>query len=365
MSNRKLSYLKSRLKNAYTVWIISTLLLMLLFFSAVTSITIYIDPLFHYHAPLEKYEYPIDNERYQNDGIIRHFEYDSIITGTSMTENFMKSEADTLFNANFIKIPYNAGRYKEINDNLKKAYTIRPNIKYIIRCLDYSYLIQEKNAYREDISYPTYLYNNYLFDDLNYVLNKSILFDRTLAVIQYTKEGNETTTFDEYTNWNADYTFGAESVLSTYTLGEPKPSRRLTEAERIMILDNVRQNVTDLADEHPETTFYLFFPPHSICYWDVLKNDGQVDWQIDAEQAAIEEIIKHSNIRLYSFCNNFELICNLENYKDRGHYGEWVNSWILESMQNDKFLLTADNYQEYINTIRNFYNTFDYSSLRE
>lgn len=96
-----------------------------------------------------------------------------------------------------------------------------------------------------------------------------------------------------------------------------------------------------------------------------MKNDGQVDWQIDAEQAAIEEIIKHSNIRLYSFCNNFELICNLENYKDRGHYGEWVNSWILESMQNDKFLLTADNYQEYINTIRNFYNTFDYSSLRE
>lgn len=352
-------------KEKCRIWIIYTSVFTFIIFFALALFTVYIDPLFHYHAPLSNYEYPLDNERYQNDGIIRHFEYDSIITGTSMTENFMKTEADQLFGANFIKIPYNAGRYKEINDNLKKAYDVRLNIKYIIRCLDYSYLFQNKDAYREDISYPTYLYNDVLFDDLNYVLNKSILLERTCKVIQYTKEGNKTTTFDEYTNWNAQYTFGAESVLSTYTLGEAKPLRKFTEEECNMIIENVRQNVTDLADEHPETTFYLFFPPHSICYWDVQKNEGLIDWQIDAEQAAIKEILKHPNIQLFSFCNNFELVCNLNNYKDRGHYGEWVNSWILEWMHNGDYLLTEDNYQEYIDTIRNFYNSFDYSSLRK
>ena len=52
-----------------------------------------VDPFFHYHAPLESLEYPLirDNERYQNDGILRHFTYDTIITGTSMTENFETS----------------------------------------------------------------------------------------------------------------------------------------------------------------------------------------------------------------------------------------------------------------------------------
>ena len=54
--------------------------------------TYMIDPLFHYHEPVEGLKYPINDERYQNDGIIKHFEYNAIITGSSMTENFKTSE---------------------------------------------------------------------------------------------------------------------------------------------------------------------------------------------------------------------------------------------------------------------------------
>ena len=221
-----------------------------------------------------------------------------------------------------------------------------------------------------DVDYPTYLYNNNLFDDLNYVLNKSILFDRILnrewGVVEYTRAGKKTTSFDAYANWNAFYTFGAAAVLDTYSLGEPaNTSRVLTKEEEALILENIRQNVTDLADEHPETTFYLFFSPYSICYWDSLNNSKSVDWQIDAEQIAIEEILKHPNIRLYSFSNNFELVCNLDNYKDQAHYGEWVNSWILEWLYMGEHILTWDNYQEYIEEMREFYNNYDYESIHK
>ena len=118
------------------IWITVTLAFILISFCLLGSITIYIDPFFHYHAPLANYEYPITNERYQNNGITRHFEYDSIITGTSMTENFKTSEADKLFNATFIKIPYSGGGYKEIDDSLELAYKYTKNIKYVIRALD-------------------------------------------------------------------------------------------------------------------------------------------------------------------------------------------------------------------------------------
>lgn len=351
---------------AYKTWIISTLMIIIVSFVLFASITIYIDPLFHYHAPLENYEYPLNNERYQNDGITRNFEYDSIITGSSMTQNFMTSEADEIFDAEFIKVPFSGGYFKEVNDNLKKAYDSGKDIKYVIRCIDYSRLVQDKDDYRENIDYPTYLYNDTLFDDVEYVLNKSIFFNKTWDVIEYTKAGNKTTSFDIYTNWNDSYIFGAESVLSTYTLEEPVvTSREMTDEESAMVFENIRQNVTDLADEHPETTFYLFFPPYSICYWDVLKNGGEVDWHIDTERVAIEELLKHPNIKLYSFCNNFELVCNLDNYKDRAHYGEWVNSWILEWMYNEEYLLTEYNYQDYIEKIREFYNSYDYSLLRK
>lgn len=141
---------------------------------------------------------------------------------------------------------------------------------------------------------------------------------------------------------------------------------RILEDEEIeTVIENVKYNVTNLADEHPETTFYYFFPPYSICNWEMLKCDGKIDWQIDSEQVAIEEILKHPNIKLYSFNNNFDLICNLDNYKDWVHYGEWVNSYMLKCMYNEEYMLTNDNYKEYIQTIREFYNSYDYGLLRE
>ena len=142
-------------------------------------------------------------------------------------------------------------------------------------------------------------------------------------------------------------------------------SSALTQEEYDRLMGNIRQNVTDLADEHPETVFCYFFSPYSICYWDNLNNAGKAEWWINAEKAVIEEILKHPNIKLYSFTNNYELVCNLDNYKDEGHYGEWVNSWILQWMHEGKYLLTKDNYQEYINSIREFYLSYDYASLRK
>ena len=50
-----------------------------------------VDPFFHFHGPAEGLSYALDSERYQNDGISRHFTYDAVMTGTSMTENFKAS----------------------------------------------------------------------------------------------------------------------------------------------------------------------------------------------------------------------------------------------------------------------------------
>ena len=97
----------------YKIWIACTLACTLLAMAVPAAAIVYTDPFFHYHAPLGRFAYPINNQRYQNDGITRHFSYDSIITGTSMTENFKKSEADEIFGADFIKVPFSGGSYKE------------------------------------------------------------------------------------------------------------------------------------------------------------------------------------------------------------------------------------------------------------
>ena len=45
----------------------------------------------------EVLSYPLVNERYQNNGIARHFDYDSVITGTSMTGEFQNERGSEAF----------------------------------------------------------------------------------------------------------------------------------------------------------------------------------------------------------------------------------------------------------------------------
>ena len=59
--------------------LLSVLLALMILMGAVTAL---IDPFFHYHKPLPFLQYEIYYQRYQNDGIVRHFDYDTLITIT-------------------------------------------------------------------------------------------------------------------------------------------------------------------------------------------------------------------------------------------------------------------------------------------
>ena len=57
-------------------------------------LTYIVDPYFHYHAPLKGIRYRLYEQQYINDGIARHFDYDTIIIGNSLSENIKASQVD-------------------------------------------------------------------------------------------------------------------------------------------------------------------------------------------------------------------------------------------------------------------------------
>lgn len=328
-----------------------------------------IDPYFHYHKPdLSRFYYSLDNERSQNDGISKHFDYDALITGTSMTENFKASEMDEIFGVNSIKVSYSGGSYKEINDNLVIALDNNPNLKVIVRGLDYAKFLEDRNLIREDLgTYPTYLYDSNPFNDVKYLFNKDVIFGRVYAMKQnINAEGFKPgiTSFDDYSLWQYSYTFGINTVLPNgVTSTDSLDAVHLTEEEKNIIYGNITQNVTSLANEHPNVDFYYFFSPYSAAWWNDLNNDGTIYKQIEAEKYVIELILQHPNIHLYSFNNRTDITTDLNNYKDAFHYGQWINSLMLRWMKDGKYLLTEDNYQEYLDEELKFYTSFNYSSL--
>lgn len=331
-------------------------------FSCIAAIpTIIVDPFFHYHKPLKKLSYELFNQRSQNNGIIKHFDYDVIITGTSMTENFKASEANKLFNVKSIKVPFSGASFKEINDNLTVAFNYNRDIKKIIRGLDLFFLCDDKNQMNwEAKSYPTYLYNKNPFDDVKYLFNSEVLNLSIKTIFNQT----DTTDFDHYSYWMPGRVFGKNKVLANVSeFKQPKQINKLTENTKQTIIENIEQNIKSLPKIHPDCTFYYFFPPPSALWWGKIYESGDIEKQIEIEKTAIEAILVCENVKLFSFNNEFDLTTNLNNYKDEGHYGEWINSLMLEYMAQDKCLLTKDNYLDYLEKEKEFYSTFDYNSL--
>ena len=173
-------------------WAILTMVTAAVLLVIMASVIIVVDPYFHYHKPLDGLYYELNNERSQNDGIIQHFDYDAMIIGTSMAENFKTSEADEIFDANFIKTTFAGGSYKELNDNIAKAIEYNPDLKLVIRPLDYAYLMDDADRIRDDLgNYPYYLYDKNPFNDVNYFFNKDILFGICAPMLEDAAAGKE------------------------------------------------------------------------------------------------------------------------------------------------------------------------------
>ncbi len=336
--------------------------------SGIGLLTIYVDPFFHYHKPLSGFAYQLrSGERYLNDGITRHFDYDAVITGTSMTENFKTSELDRLFGVHAIKVPYAGGRYKEVNDNLRKAFTESGNgIKIVVRGLDLQLINADKDEKREDIVYPDYLVNDNFFDDVRYLFNKDVFFQETVQTCILTAGGYAMKSFDAYSNWMQSAVFGKDHILQYYPErkgGGKIQKNKLTEEDRLRIAENLSQNVTSVIRENPQCEFYYFFPPYSILWYHSEILNGGFYKNYEIEKIAIETLLAFENVRLYSWNDQFDLTTNLDLYRDATHYHEDINSQMLSFMKAGKGRLTVDNYETYLQKCYRFYSRYDYERI--
>lgn len=326
---------------------------------------IYVDPLFHYHAPTEGLEYPLYDDQYMNDGIVRHFEYDAVITGSSMAANFKASLFGELFGTDTIKVPIYGASYYEINELLAQAFAHNDHITHVMRALDSTMLVADKDTIYSE-NRPEYLYDDILLNDIEYVLNKDMYFKFTGYLFTFMHLGGKTTNFDVYRNYSGGYEYNAQRLKEEYR--EKRQPRvdtveQLSEEEIRLLTENLEQNVLALVKAHPDTEFYLFFPPYSVLYFDDLRQQGLMDKMLDAHGRAVKLLLPYENVHLYSFFDNFELTCNLANYSDTLHYNQDVCDVILYDMASGEGLLTEENYEDYLELIRFFYDGVDYDGF--
>ena len=156
----------------------------------------------------------------------------------------------------------------------------------------------------------------------------------------------------------------ATAVMSSFVkLPVTDEKVELSEEDIREIRENIGQNIEKLVSAHPDTEFYYFFPPYSICYWEALVRSGQLEAQIQTQKIACEMLLDYPNVHLFDFSRETEVIANLDNYMDTMHYGGWVNSEILGWMKSGEGELHKEDYEAYYSQVEQFYANFDYAGM--
>lgn len=327
-------------------------------------LTYVVDPYFHFHAPIEGMRYRLYEQRYINDGISRHFEYDTLVIGNSLSENVKTSQVDELFGCKSIKLPYSGASYKELWESIDRAISYNPKLKDVFVFFDAEDAMKDKDYVRYP-DCPDYLYDDNLLNDAAYLWNKDIFYRGTIYNLLMTVTGRDSTTFDEYSARNTKT--GASVVLPQ--VGELPDSEDAWEIDytdemQQMVRDNMNANIIEVVENYPGVRFHFIYSPPSIARWAKYHSWHDMQCRIESQRTATKMLLQHSNVELYTFQDEFDLVCNLDNYQDTVHYSAEICEYMMESVSQGKNRLSSDNMDSYFEMIEAFYQGYDYLSLR-
>ena len=87
-----------------------------------------VDPYHHFHPPLPGLAYGSPAWVYTADGIIRNYDYDALIIGTSLSEKYRTEQVDRLFGVQSIRTSCLGEGFKIIGQNVRKAVQTHPDM---------------------------------------------------------------------------------------------------------------------------------------------------------------------------------------------------------------------------------------------
>lgn len=308
----------------------------------IAAFVIVMDPFYHYHGPVSGLKAVVTKAEYQCIGTVRHFDYDSIVLGSSVAENYNNRWFDEAFGGKTVKGIKSGAATVDLVYYMKEAFA-HGELVNVYYCVDISALNAEPDKMFPDASLPLYLYNHNPFDDVSYLWNKDVLFEN----IPYQLATGLDAQYDEGASYNwAHYkTFSAEGTLRNYARSDRVAERKPEDANRDVIDANL-QLIGAVVEAHPETKFRFIFSPYSMLWWDAAYRSGESGQCIYTAERAVEYLLGFANAEVYYFQNDAETITNLDNYMDPIHFSEEINHEIVRRMQTGAYRLTRADYDE-------------------
>lgn len=327
----------------------------------VACINIILDPLFLYHQPLFSLQPVITNERYQNAGIAKNFDYDNVIIGNSLSQNFRVSDFDKGFGGKTVKLTASGSHTVDWAYLLEIISEREEQPARIVFNID-PYLFQASPTEMKH-QLPTYLYDKNILNDVNYLFNFSIMKDYTLNMLTSNLD-NEIPDYDTAFMWNDDVGSGKEFVLSHYE----RPDISDTTYDINDAVDLAKENINNLMpyiEQMENTEFYFYFSPFSLLYWDTQYRTNKVELWKAVYTEICELLLQSDNVNVYLWTDEdmLTIMSDLENYTDDIHYSPYVSNTIFNRICSGEGKMTIDNYSIEIDKLFVYINSFDYKKM--
>ncbi|WP_029323719.1 hypothetical protein [Butyrivibrio sp. AE3004] len=308
-----------------------------------------IDPFFHYHKPWFGLKAVLNDKEYQCIGTLRNFDYDAVIVGSSVAENNDNSWYDNAFDCKTIKAIRSYGATADLCYLLNEAYSSGNTIRKVFYNIDPSSLNASTEPTFKSTGCPMYLYDKNPLNDIQYLYNKGVLFEKIpyMIVNSYIVDYDENLSY----SWAKWKTFNKESSLGLYF--RPRTVKKMMNEN--IYDDKLSVNIeilTDVVKMHPETDFYFFYPAYSMLWWDGIYRTGERDAFIHCEKEMTKALLSFDNVKIFCFQNEPEVISNLDNYMDSIHFSPEINKLMLDQMISGEYRMTNENYEEILDGMK-------------
>lgn len=333
-------------------------LIAFIFVSGLT--TFIIDPLQHYRKA-SFYEVYTFNQRYLAWGLLKNYEYDSMLLGSSMTENFKTDEMNDDLNINILRVPFQGTSAYEESLLIEKGL-LNKNLKNIFLGLDFFSFRGDVNRIKYgEKSLPFYLMNDTFLDDFKYLLNIDVFFEKNIKIIMSNYFGYKRSNldFNTFWNWDTNYKYSKELCLQGYNHQvEKKDQFKLEELKK-----SFNHNFLKHVEQNKDINFKVFFPPYSILSWKAWEKTGQLNNILEFKKYILNASLKYNNFKIYDFQIEKEVTHDLDNYFDASHYSSKTNTWMIKQIKDNKYIVTEDNTQDYLDKLKFQVDDFNISDI--
>lgn len=318
---------------------------------------IVIDPYFHFHKPIAGIPYTLEEDAYINAGILKNFDYDSVIIGSSLAALMEPSIVDEKLGASTVKTTISGASTR--NGAFLMEYALKnKEICNIFYSLDYNALLGDKSQL--DRALPQYLYDKNPFNDLQYILNKDIWIDGVFTLFDKNRRTPLITNFDDAYGFDKYVQYSRTSVISNmperffsdnidtsfteYSCAEDYIDAISNINPQPEVIENINGNIVPLLEKNPNVQFYIYMAPMPVLAWySTIAEQGEAGInQVCANLYYVfNELSKYDNCHLGFFYSK-DITYDMYRFCDLIHWDRNVGRFIINSLVDEKDIIKPD-----------------------